>query len=281
MRIPCFDRVSGLGYPKVIIFDWDDTILPSSFIDQFKVESFDEFPQDVQRMLNEVAKSAERCLNEASKYGEVLIITNSDEGWVKYSCQRYCPALLPIAAKYKVVSARTRYERFYPGQPLCWKAAAFAHEVNELYKRKRQQRYSFRKSKSLESTDVSSSEDDSSSASSSSSETNNRKEIISFGDSMEERTAVRIVSDQLGSVSKSVMFVQSPTPKQVFGQLDMLMGHMKYIINHESTLDLEINESQANRSAEQYLKRARQVEEMIRRRELENDVDEIEACTSA
>ena len=43
------------------------------------------------------------------------------------------PNLVPVIAKYRIVSARTRYERFYPNQPLCWKAAAFAHEVNEIY----------------------------------------------------------------------------------------------------------------------------------------------------
>ena len=167
-------------------------------------------------------------------------------------------------ARYKVVSARTRYERFYPGQPLCWKAAAFAHEVNELYVKESKvlQAYSFGKverSESLASTDISSaSEDDSAStSSSSSSESLHGKEIISFGDSMEERTAVRIVSEQLGSVSKSVMFVQSPTPTQIIGQLEMVIGHMKYICTEKKTIDLEITLPQANRSAKHYLKRVR------------------------
>ena len=64
---------------------------------------------------------------------QVIIITNSDDGWVKYSCERYLPRLLPVIARYRVVSARTQYECFYPSQPLCWKAAAFAHEVNECF----------------------------------------------------------------------------------------------------------------------------------------------------
>lgn len=28
----------------VLIFDWDDTICPSTFIDKFKVDSYQEFP---------------------------------------------------------------------------------------------------------------------------------------------------------------------------------------------------------------------------------------------
>jgi len=265
--------------PKAIIFDWDDTICPSTFVDSYKVEAFVDFPMDVQRILHEVARSAERCLNEASKYGEVLIITNSDEGWVKYSAERYCPKLLPVIEKYKIISARTRYERFYPGQPLCWKAAAFAHEVNELYERSQSLKgYAFNKSeRSLESTDVSSESDndDSSSSSDSSTENNSNnnnnnksstpksvpptKEIISFGDSMEERTAVRIVAEQLGAMPKSVMFVQSPTPTQIIGQLELLVGHMKYVCHQKDNLDLEISSQQADRSAEHTLKRMRPI----------------------
>jgi len=255
--------------PKAIIFDWDDTILPSTFVDQHKGENFAEFPVDVQRILDEVARSAERCLTEASKFGEVLIITNSDEGWVKYSCERYCPKLLPVIQKYKIVSARTRYERFYPGQPLCWKAAAFAHEVNELYQKpaslKGLSSSPFSKSeRSLESTDVSSgSESDDSSDSSSSLQSAKskamRNEVISFGDSMEERTAVRIVAEQLKATPKSVMFVQSPSPAQIIGQLEMLVGHMKYVCTEKKSMDLEISATQADRSAEHYLGRMRPI----------------------
>jgi hypothetical protein len=30
--------------PKPIIFDWDDTICPSSFVDRFQIEIFDDLP---------------------------------------------------------------------------------------------------------------------------------------------------------------------------------------------------------------------------------------------
>ena len=111
------------------------------------------------------------------------------------------PNLVPVIAKYRIVSARTRYERFYPNQPLCWKAAAFAHEVNEIYEDSplkidmtpiTDNGFHNDSVESRESTDVSSD-------TSSLSEGSFRREIISFGDSMEERTAVKIVSGQLSS----------------------------------------------------------------------------------
>lgn len=201
----------------------------------------------------------------------MIIITNSDDGWVKYSCERYLPRLLPVIECYRVVSARTRYERFYANQPLCWKAAAFAHEVNDLYESygagdddDEDDDEDWRESyASL--TDVSSSSSDdsgseggdrsSSSASSRSTAGSPRKEILSFGDSMEERTAVRIVAEQLSATPKSVMFVTSPTPTQIIGQLQLVMDNMPFVCAHETSLDLEISPEQAERCATTFLKR--------------------------
>lgn len=70
---------------------------------------------------------------------------------------------------------------------------------------------------------------------------------------MEERTAVRIVAEQLNSIPKSVMFIQSPTPIQIIGQLHMLTNHMKFVCTNIDCLDLEININQAEKCAETYL----------------------------
>jgi hypothetical protein len=174
------------------------------------------------------------------------------------------PSLLPALDKVKIVSARTRYEKFYPGQPLCWKAAAFAHEASEAF-----QTTVVRprcpvemmddgvpsSCPSVGESDVSS-EDDSSSLSGEEILLDGvimkSGEIISFGDSMDERTAVRIVSDQLDTTPKSVMFVQSPNPWQIVGQLRLLTKHMDFVCQNGSTLDLEITSDQAMDSAKAY-----------------------------
>jgi hypothetical protein len=179
----------------------------------------------------------------------VIIITNSDEGWVKFSAEKYCPKLLPVVAKYRVVSARTGYEKFYPGQPLCWKAAAFAHEVNEIYA---QLREDGNDCASMELTDVSSA-----SSIESAEEISTTREIISFGDSGEERTATNIVSKQLDALPKSVMFLSNPTPLQIIGQLHMLTNQMRFVCDNEKSLDLKITSDQADRFALSYLKKNR------------------------
>jgi len=206
--------------------------------------------------LNRPRNNFSACHQKLSLCYSVIIITNSDEGWVKFSAERFVPYLIPVIAKYRIISARTRYERFYPNQPLCWKAAAFAHEVNEIYEdstgvdvsRKVEIDLANDSVESMESTDVSS-------ETSSLSEGALRREIISFGDSMEERTAVKIVSGQLSAIAKSVMFISGPSPLQIIGQLNMVTSHMKFVCEHDASLDLEISPSQAQRCAETYLER--------------------------
>mmetsp|Transcript_24371 Transcript_24371/g.40399 ORF Transcript_24371/g.40399 Transcript_24371/m.40399 type:complete len:261 (+) Transcript_24371:53-835(+) len=232
---------------SVLIFDWDDTICPSSFVDQWKIEHFQELPLPIQKLFTEVGRCAEKCLEAASKYGEVIIITNSDDGWVQFSAERFVPNLLPVIGKYRIISARTRYERFYPNEPLCWKAAAFAHEVNEIYEGPPSLDVS------LESSEVSSDGEDSIFTLDSNGNSVRKREIISFGDSMDERRAVKIVSGQLAAIAKSVMFISSPSPLQLIGQLQMLTKHMAFVCEHESTLDLEISPHQAQQCAEKYM----------------------------
>lgn len=249
---------------KVIIFDWDDTICPSSFVDQMKVESFKDLPLHFQNQFKEIAKTGEKCLNEAAKFGDVIIITNSDDGWVKFSAERFVPSILPCLEKFPIVSARTRYERFYPNQPLCWKAAAFAHEVNEVFMSNGKD-HKNGGDESM-STDVSS-EDESEDNSPPPSKEHSKKvgsdniallrEVISFGDSMEERTAVKIVASQLEATPKSVMFISSPSPTHLIGQLTMLTSRMEFVCMHDNALDLEISPQQAQKAAETYLQKVK------------------------
>ena len=197
----------------MIIFDWDDTLMSSSWIDRAKLlqtDSFSALPAPLQQQFATLEEHVGRCLSTAATLGSVVVITNAEDGWVEYSSKRFFPRLVPVLQGLRIVSARTQYEKFYPGAPLCWKAAAFAHEANQLFG----------------GSDVPQPSD------------GVAREIISFGDSNEERTAVKIAAGQLGAVAKSIKFVDLPTPDQLCKQVETVTGWLSWVVGHQVELDL-------------------------------------------
>lgn len=55
----------------MIIFDWDDTILPSSFVDKSSSDNLSELSEQYQSIFREIEICTEKCFEAASKYGEV------------------------------------------------------------------------------------------------------------------------------------------------------------------------------------------------------------------
>lgn len=180
--------------------------MASSWIDRSKliqIDSFGSLPVLLQAQFRKLEELVARCLCAASKLGNVVIITNAEAGWIEYSSKRFMPRLLPVLEGMRVVSARTSYERFYPGAPLCWKAAAFAHESNQIF-----------------------------------CDSDSCREIISFGDSNEERTAVKIAAGQLRAVPKSIKFVDLPSLDQLCQQVETVMSWLLWVTDHGTELDL-------------------------------------------
>jgi hypothetical protein len=206
--------------------------------------------------MHEIGLCASRSLSAASQYGHVIIITNSDEGWVEHSAQTFLPALVPYLKNYTIISARARFQKLYPSRPLCWKAAAFAHEVTghfaSLTGDSDTSQSSSSNSPTLSRPPFSKDEEDPQLKSSNqqysldSTEFLNRKgqethEIISFGDSLDEHTALTIVASQLDAIPKSITFLSSPSPLEIIGQHMMVTQHMEYICCHPWSLDFELS----------------------------------------
>ena len=254
-----------------IILDWDDTLFPSSYVERELlngISSFEELPNDRKNQFMELERQIMILLNKASEYGHVLIITNAQNGWVEFCCRRFLPNLMyfieygpryqdylelaakkgKIAAKYtslkdsflgggpsipnriyqdkfsqtftcsnegptlnpnyeipnfiKIVSARANFEAIFPRDTICWKAAAFAHELHYIQR------------------------------------INNvvLKNILSFGDSLDEQTAVKINALQLGSKSKSVKFLDNPSYSQLFRQLEVMVEYIPWISDNPQDL---------------------------------------------
>ncbi len=207
---PAVDVVLGPFSKKetCVVLDWDDTLFPSSFVDRKKLihaRGLEELPVELQRGFAELEKAATRLVTTATQFGTVLIITNAQTGWVELCVSKFMPDMMDVLAQsVRVVSARSSFERFFPGDPLCWKAAAFAHELHQLQK--------------TLGTPL--------------------KNVLSFGDSMEERTAVKIAAGQLRSRAKSVKFLDAPSPRQLHQQIEVVTNCLEWIWRHNGDLDV-------------------------------------------
>ena len=118
---------------SIIIFDWDDTLLPTTFLTQGKnsIENVILSENDKEK-ISQLENLTLKILNDAISKGEVYIITNAGEGWVEYSAQKFYPSINEILSKIKIVSARTEYEKQFPNDSSRWKIQAFLNIQNSL-----------------------------------------------------------------------------------------------------------------------------------------------------
>eukprot|EP00929_Paragymnodinium_shiwhaense_P009001 TRINITY_DN113005_c0_g1_i1.p1 TRINITY_DN113005_c0_g1~~TRINITY_DN113005_c0_g1_i1.p1 ORF type:complete len:452 (-),score=53.07 TRINITY_DN113005_c0_g1_i1:134-1489(-) len=86
-----------------IIFDWDDTILPTSWLERIHaLTGGGPLRPEVQRQLSTLCQVVVQTLNLAMTLGTVVIITNSAPGWVDQSCQLFMPQILNQIRQYPI-----------------------------------------------------------------------------------------------------------------------------------------------------------------------------------
>lgn len=195
----------------IFIFDWDDTVLPSSWVQQQGLRLDDESKlTDAQRQrLSEVAVLAAETFRIAKENGTVVLVTNAERGWIELSCQKFLPTLCPVLEGMKLLSARTTYETPAMSSPLDWKLCAFESEIRRVF-----------------GSDVVL-------------EPERRKNILSLGDSMNEREALlRACSSLPNCRSKSLKFVERPDISQICKQHTLITGCFDRIVHHDGNLDL-------------------------------------------
>ena len=120
-----------MQYNSLIIFDWDDTLFPTSFLAKngyFSENLFlAELEDKIQKKLEKLEKSVLELINLSLTKGEVFIITNASEGWVEYTSSKYYPKFFEILDKIKIISARGEWEGTFPDNINKWKMNSFSN----------------------------------------------------------------------------------------------------------------------------------------------------------
>jgi hypothetical protein len=133
------------GEETKIIIDWDDTLFPTSFvsrarpyyskdhapwlaphmlIDTLEWKSIPEYMKPAfKKYFKELEEQIKLIILNAQKYGEVIIVTNSEDGWIKDTC-KLMPDLLPLLDTIKIISAQDKWKYKSP-VPGDWKKFEF------------------------------------------------------------------------------------------------------------------------------------------------------------
>ena len=116
---------------SLIIFDWDDTLLPTTFLTKRGIYN-EEIMIAENKKIQKLENSALKLLNMSIDKGEVYIITNACLEWIEYSAEKFYPRIFKILPKIKVISARGHWESEYPGDSRRWKIQTFLSLKKEL-----------------------------------------------------------------------------------------------------------------------------------------------------
>eukprot|EP00929_Paragymnodinium_shiwhaense_P016236 TRINITY_DN12446_c0_g1_i1.p1 TRINITY_DN12446_c0_g1~~TRINITY_DN12446_c0_g1_i1.p1 ORF type:complete len:302 (+),score=43.38 TRINITY_DN12446_c0_g1_i1:89-907(+) len=109
---------------RTIVWDWDDTLLCSTALARASARP-DELLAIMETDVPELCGVIERLLRLSKALGDTHILTNGGEDWVQQSASKYMPALVPSLRDMQVTSARAKYEKAAPEDPIEWKRLAF------------------------------------------------------------------------------------------------------------------------------------------------------------
>lgn len=118
-------------HKTVVIFDWDDTLLCTSWL---RSQGYQAGRLADERILRKIALHSKGMLETAIKAApdHTYIITNAMTGWVEQSAAKWAPELLPVLRKVPIISARDRFESRFPYDTRQWKIQAFLEVYRNL-----------------------------------------------------------------------------------------------------------------------------------------------------
>lgn len=191
-----------------IIFDWDDTILCTSFLAPHQQLIFDssiKFPLSLQTKLNDLDQVAAAILQQSKTLGRNYIVTNAAEGWVELSAKRFLPRVWQeLQRDISIISARTKYEKLYPRNYQKWKVEAFLETMKDMDK-------------------------------------DAMTNLVALGDNIFEIEAAYILGSQFrSSFIKTVKFRQSPSTSELIKQLKLVKDQFALICTSAKNLTVRL-----------------------------------------
>ena len=190
---------------SIIILDWDDTLLPTSFLSPGGIFNLDiELSKNDSEKLAKIEKEVSNLLNSAIEKGEVFIITNADKGWVEFSASKFYPSIIGILSKIKIISAREEYGNVFPGDSAKWKIQTFLDLQKYI-------------------------------------NLNLVTNLLCFGDSIIEIKAGKILASKFREAFiKTIKFKEAPKLDDLFKQLNLVNQQFNFIYSSVKNLTIKV-----------------------------------------
>lgn len=193
----------GPSHQTVIIFDWDDTLLCTSYLTTHLAQYW-SIPPTVEKQLQLIADASQKLLETAMRLGNTFIITNAAPMWVQYSAAKYVPSLLRTLESVPVISARGRHEAQFPHDVGEWKRHAFLDVQRQL-------------------------------------DSQIITNIVSLGDSNWEMAATHAMSKEFDTaLVKTVKFHENPCPEALLKQLELVVPKFERIIMNARNMKIAL-----------------------------------------
>lgn len=195
----------------IIALDWDDTLLCTSWLGSMGVGLHSIPSEKALESCAQLAKSVNALIHEAQKYGDVIIVTNADEGWVQATCVAIMPMLWPLISSLKIFSAQHLHNLTTP-VPHLWKKFVFRDYIWSVYG------YDF----------------------------NHIVNFVSIGDGLSEEYAVHSLNGIAvkGTIKgKSLRFMEKSNPEMLIRQLDLAAKNIRAVVLCKQALTLTVNVS--------------------------------------
>jgi hypothetical protein len=121
-----FSKIKKPKNSTVIIFDWDDTLLCTSFLLNNKC-NYDDILKDPFNIeqISKLEKKVYQILYLSIQKGETYIITNAERQWINYTSKLFFPSILDLLYNIKIISARDENILYYPNDKRLWKINSF------------------------------------------------------------------------------------------------------------------------------------------------------------
>lgn len=216
----------------MLLLDWDDTLLPTAFIQQsgFRLEGPIPGPE-LQQELNKLAAEVKETLELAQTLGTVIIVTNAENGWVELTTQRFFTGLAEELENIEVISARSKHEPTGISSPLEWKLRTFQEVIDKKLEE-------MKETIPTPSGEVTIPSD-------------KKLNVISIGDSTHEREAILKVTEGMSQVlCKSLKLMERPDLDQMTRQHGIIRSCLENITRHDEPMDLCIQVSHTSEEEE-------------------------------